>query len=470
MNKQVAFLLVGQPDDTELDCACSSNASIISLPRNKTKPYARVANPLVTALKHGYQMVLSPVSPNGPCVLSPGAVDRWAQFESVQELNEPIDYEMAQNGLLVSDHEIPILDVTESDTLTVWMHVTNACNLDCPYCYVKKSSASMDDQTGRGALDRIFSSAQKHSYRHVKLKYAGGESTLHFKLIQDLHNYAARLSEQTGIEVKEVVLSNGVRFNEEMAQWLKQNKIKLMISLDGVGKAHDRYRRSHNGQGTFERVAHTIDEILLPIGLKPDISMTITAQNAAGAADLVQWAMIDRELPLTLNFYRENKLSSSVEDLKIEEDTIIEGMLAAYQVIEDHLPTRPFLNGLLDRAQAQAHTHTCGVAKNYFVVTHTGQFAQCHMQLDQGQAFSGLSDDVVAQAAEGRLQNPHVDVKSDCQTCEFRYRCTGGCPLETFRLTRRWDVKSPHCRIYKAVLPDAFRLEGLRLLKVNNLI
>jgi uncharacterized protein len=29
------------------------------------------------------------------------------------------------------------------DTLTVWLHIANACNLDCPYCYVRKSSARM---------------------------------------------------------------------------------------------------------------------------------------------------------------------------------------------------------------------------------------------------------------------------------------------------------------------------------------
>ncbi|MCZ7670691.1 MAG: SPASM domain-containing protein [Chloroflexi bacterium] len=78
-----------------------------------------------------------------------------------------------------------------------------------------------------------------------------------------------------------------------------------------------------------------------------------------------------------------------------------------------------------------------------------------------------LSDNLILQVASGPIQNISVDEKEGCRTCEFRYRCTGGCPLETYRATGRWDVKSPHCRIYKTLMPQALRLEGLRLLKAH---
>jgi hypothetical protein len=40
--------------------------------------------------------------------------------------------------------------------------------------------------------------------------------------------------------------------------------------------------------------------------------------------------------------------------------------------------------------------------------------------------------------------------------------------LTTYRATGRYDVKSPNCNIYKALFPEALRLEGLRLLKYQN--
>jgi uncharacterized protein len=63
------------------------------------------------------------------------------------------------------------------------------------------------------------------------------------------------------------------------------------------------------------------------------------------------------------------------------------------------------------------------------------------------------------------IQNISVEEKEDCHHCEWKYWCTGGCPLATHRATGRYDVKSPNCNIYKALYPEAVRLEGLRLLK-----
>lgn len=63
------------------------------------------------------------------------------------------------------------------------------------------------------------------------------------------------------------------------------------------------------------------------------------------------------------------------------------------------------------------------------------------------------------------IQNLVVDDKEECRNCQWKYWCAGGCPLETYRMTSRYDVKSPRCHIYKALYPQVLRLEGLRLLK-----
>jgi hypothetical protein len=55
--------------------------------------------------------------------------------------------------------------------------------------------------------------------------------------------------------------------------------------------------------------------------------------------------------------------------------------------------------------------------------------------------------------------------KEGCRDCTWRYWCSGGCAVATFKATGRYDIKSPNCNIYKAIYPQALRLEGLRLLK-----
>ena len=63
------------------------------------------------------------------------------------------------------------------------------------------------------------------------------------------------------------------------------------------------------------------------------------------------------------------------------------------------------------------------------------------------------------------MRNLAVEEKEGCRDCTWRYWCSGGCAVATFRATGRYDIKSPNCNIYKAIYPEALRLEGLRLLK-----
>lgn len=51
------------------------------------------------------------------------------------------------------------------------------------------------------------------------------------------------------------------------------------------------------------------------------------------------------------------------------------------------------------------------------------------------------------------IQNLSVEEKEGCRDCEWKYWCAGGCPVLTYRATGRYDIKSPNCRIYKALSP-----------------
>ena len=62
------------------------------------------------------------------------------------------------------------------------------------------------------------------------------------------------------------------------------------------------------------------------------------------------------------------------------------------------------------------------------------------------------------------IRNLLVDDKAGCRDCTWRHWCSGGCAVATFAATGRFDVRSPNCRIYKTIYPEAVRLEGLRLL------
>lgn len=465
-----ASLLVfdGYGGNANNDCACPDTSVALSAVQPATPPlWTRAVDVEIMPLHEAFHLAFSPFAPAGPSVLNAAALQRWQAFSEPQPLSSDVlDQQLAAQRLIQPVAAYLAWQHPAPETLTAWLHVTNACNLDCPYCYVRKSSAYMSESAGRAALAGLFATATAQGFRGLKLKYAGGEATLHFARIRQLHQEAVRLAQETGVALQEVVLSNGVHLRSAEVAWMQAAGIKLAISLDGVGAAHDQQRPLRNGRGgSFAALQRTMDEVLLPAGYKPDITITVTRLNAGGIADAVRWAL-SRDLPVSLNFYRANPQTLSRHHLYLEEAAIIEGMEAAYRVFEELLPERPFLNGLLDRVQAQAHTHTCGVGLSYVVITHEGKLAQCQMHLD-APVSEALDDNLLHLTASGPIHNLPVDEKEGCRDCTYRYRCTGGCALETFRATGRWDIRSPHCHIYKTLYPQAMRLEGLRLLKMH---
>src|SRR5699024_182099 len=133
----------------------------------------------------------------------------------------------------------------------------------------------------------------------LKLKFAGGEASLNLPLVWELHAYAAVEAAARGLELDAVVLSNGVGLGRRNLLELQRRGIRLMISLDGFAADHDAQRVFANGRGSFQAVVRTIERAL-EIGLRPDISVTVSGRTAGGLAALVGW-LLERELPFSLN-------------------------------------------------------------------------------------------------------------------------------------------------------------------------
>jgi uncharacterized protein len=389
-----------------------------------------------------------------------GAWQRWQQYDQEQQA---IIRQCYQLGLLTADNEsIPAL--SSPDTLVAWLHITNACNLRCTYCFVDKTSEAMSGDTARAAVDAVLRSAQIHGYHKVQLKYSGGEATLNMPLIEHTHTYAQQQAAAKGIQVRGNVLSNGTTMTYAKALQIQQLGLRLMISLDGPQAVHDQQRPMISGQGSFQATLEGIARAQ-EIGLIPDISITVTRQSVNELPELLRWLLL-RKLPFSLGFARTVDADSMVAASLEEEQTIIRGMRAAYAVLAETPPQWSVLSTLLDHSNLNvAHQHVCGAGNNYLVIDHRGRIAKCQMLLNEPVATIAAADPLQAvRIDQAGLQNPTVDTKAECCDCEWRYWCAGGCNLETFRATGSYSTKSPNCRIYQALYPDLLRLEGQRLL------
>ncbi len=369
---------------------------------------------------------------------------------------------LARVGLLRPEEEAP-RPLARTSTLSAWLHVTEACTLNCPYCYVDKRPGAMDEALGRRAIDALVQMARRHGYSALKLKYAGGEPTLQFPLVRALHLYAVRRAAQAGLALDEVLLTNGVGMTDAMLAFLAAAGVQLMVSLDGGPDAHDRVRTGRDGQGTHAAVTSTVERALAQ-GLRPSISITLTALTLEGAGQAVDFALA-RALPFNLNFFRECTTGGSEPSPLVPGlAQLVAGVVSLFDRIR-MAPAYPLpLTGILDRTRLDIpHDHACSAGRDYLVVGTRGQVSACQMLLPEPWTDLTVEDPLDAVRRCGELVFGTLAGDSGCDSCRWYAACGGGCPL-----LRDTPLHARYCQAYQILLPELVRLEGRRRLAIHS--
>lgn len=348
-------------------------------------------------------------------------------------------------------------------TLNVWLQITNACSLRCTYCFVPPAAESMAPPVGKQAIDMAMNTALKHGFGRVKLKYAGGEPTLRFDLVETLHDYACQEASVKGLELEGVVLSNGVAIDQAMLGAIKEKGLHLAISLDGAGAAHDKQRPSANGHPSVRSTLSAIDRAVAQ-GVQLSVTVTLTNENLDSLPQTVTW-LSERGIPFVLNFCCHPDTPGAGETLLLDPDRLSAAIRFAFTGLWKSAIKSQWQGCLLDHVDlSSAHRHPCAAGHNYLIVDERGRVAQCpmtqHKPITDIWAADPLAE--VFAASKGTL-GLSVEDKEGCRDCELRYWCAGGCPLQTHRVTGRYDTRSPYCAVYHSLIPDLIRLEGLRM-------
>ncbi len=450
--------------EAESDCACPTEEVSLQgiLPNGGLW---RLSPSLYRShLAEGYQLVFNPMAPGTVVVLNSAAIGILDSYTVPGPLTNPTARELSTLGLLIPTEDVELGRRVANRVLTVWLHTTTRCNLHCAYCYAPRGREDMGAEVGRAAVDAVFRSARIHGFAAVKIKYAGGEPTLNFPTIQAIHDYAQQQAERGGIDLHEVLLSNGVALTEPILRWLRDEGVRLSVSLDGIGVFHDRQRPRGEEGGSYTAVAAAVDRAC-EMGIVPHLSITVTRRNVGNLAAVAAFAL-ERGLPFNLNFVRP---VPDTPDLAPPTDHLLVALQEVIEVLEHLSPPYRAIDNILDRCDISGpHRYPCGVGRSYLVVGPKGDVARCHMEMQRSVSTVWEEDPLgaVQTKIEG-VRNPPVEAKAPCRSCLWRYICAGGCPLTARRTTGRENAPSPYCAVYRKVLPELLRVEGMRLLEDN---
>lgn len=350
------------------------------------------------------------------------------------------------------------------DTIGAWLHITDKCNLKCTYCYFPHNPISMSVEVGKASIDILFNMAKKYHSSLVHIKYVGGEPLLEFKKLVTLARYANELSKSTDIEFNALIITNGILLDDTKLERIKALNIKLTISLDGLDDYNEE-RITVENESSTARVIEAI-ELAISHRIYPHISIVVGEKNIKGLPSFVKW-LLEKNLKFNFTLVRKNNCSPEVKDF--EEQKIIDGLFETFAVIKNNLPTYSIVGSISDKMNVMfAHNKTCGAGDNYLVFNTHGEISKCQMQMDKT-ISSYKSTDPIADIRKDTkfVRSFDVDEIEECKTCDIRYFCTGGCSMETYNKTGKYNQKSPNCKIYKAIYPELLKLEALRIMKFS---
>ena len=144
---------------------------------------------------------------------------------------------------------------------TVYMHLTNDCNLKCPYCYNKsdreykllmekqgKIASILNTEESKHLITRLVECGMKH------LVLTGGEPLMRPDALELI---AHARSTSPGLKIE--VLTNGILIKEPVAEKLCDLVDMVTISLDG----HERHLHEHyRGRNTFAPTIRGISKLI----------------------------------------------------------------------------------------------------------------------------------------------------------------------------------------------------------------
>jgi uncharacterized protein len=158
---------------------------------------------------------------------------------------------------------------------------TEGCNLGCTYCFEAGvfTTKRMPVEIGRAAIDLLF--AYSREAPRLSITHFGGEPLVNFSGVKDTTEYAEVRAHEEGKAVTFSMTSNGVLLDRPKAEYLATHGVMVLLSIDGLKEAHDRYRIDKRGRGTFNRVMEAVDllkETQGWVGAK----ITVMPENAGG--------------------------------------------------------------------------------------------------------------------------------------------------------------------------------------------
>jgi len=373
---------------------------------------------------------------------------------------------LQKQGALFSEPEIPEVDLSSMKVKAICLNVAHACNMKCEYCFAAQGNfgmkpALMSLATARQAMEFLLTNSGQ--IKNLEVDFFGGEPLLVADMLKELVSYCREREKGTGKRFNFTLTTNAVLLEDEIIDWVIENDISVILSLDGRKATNDSCRILNNGEGTYDLIVPHIQRMVAQHPISYFTRGTFTKKNLDFSKDLEHLIQLGFEcISLEPAVGPDNGFSILEQDLP--------EVLAEYERLTEVLLENYMLGKKIDffhydlslqRGACLAKRVTgCGAGIEYLVITPEGDIYPCHQ-------FVGDSDFYMGDIFDG-IKYPHIRQNfannqlkdKECKDCWARYFCGGGCHASAYY--RSMDLKKPHqvsCAMHKKRIEGAIYLD-----------
>lgn len=353
---------------------------------------------------------------------------------------------LERDGVVVcadGSSEIPG-EASEAEALQFWIQTSDRCNLACSYCYIPSLNSK---RSRRADLFSLLGTKLLHvrGLKNVSIKLAGGEPLLCFDEWADEVLKLKKQLEDAGISLSIRIISNLTFLDTRIIEYIKKNDILLSVSLDGAAEFNDRNRVFvKDGKGSSHIISRNIER-LESNNIKPSVLITTTPENRAGVAPLVK-QLVQKDAAFRIsdvkgdNLAPDDFVSAFAEVKEILGEAARDGYPVSRRLVVSDLRT------------VSPQPHPCSMGTTAAAIYLDGSVYFCHTEFEQGHPLGSLDEEANIVEIIRRGIPKHAGLSDDCQGCEYRLVCAGGCPLY------RKNGKSPMCTAYKKIIPMIYEM------------
>lgn len=333
----------------------------------------------------------------------------------------------------------------------ICLHVAHDCNLRCKYCFADTGSfegerSIMPPEVGKRAIDFVIKNSGKR--KNIEIDFFGGEPLMALNTVKAVVDYAREQEKIHNKSFRFTITTNGVLLSSEVMDYINENMVNVVLSIDGTKEVNDNMRRRLDNTGCYDTIVPKFIE--LANSRNQDnyyVRGTFTRENLSFAKDVLHLADLG-----FLQTSVEPVVGTADKPYTIREEDLpilfseYERLAAEYIKRKKQGNGFNFFHFMIDLEQGPCvikRLSGCGSGHEYVAVTPEGDIYPCHqfVGIDSFKMGTVLTEGFNEKIKKS-FEKSNVYTKPDCMGCWAKFYCSGGCPANAYQING--DINIPY--------------------------